>query len=286
MGKRQRREYIGSELAIRDMLLNLIQGRFKWTNLPERLTSEQLERFICLWDAAGLAVGFSDPVGGAMILPGYPSGEFDVYWLPRSYTVTGANFDRVIPADDCVRFYNDASRHGLLALLDETDLQMSRAWSTMAFNLEQQRNPYVFAGTKEEIASLSEAARRRGEYEGIIAVTASTMDVIETAKRFFPTRPEFIGRELIEQYNQILNRFLTALGFDNLPVQKRERLVTGETTSNNQLIMYFRDSATRQREMAAEEFNRRYGTNINVVWSGGEMTYEIRSVFESGIPGI
>ena len=96
MSKKTIRDYTMNEAAIVTQLQSIVCGRFEWSGLPERLTSIQLERFISLWDSNGLAVGFSDPTGGPMILPGYPSGDFDVYWLPRSFTVTGALFDRVI----------------------------------------------------------------------------------------------------------------------------------------------------------------------------------------------
>jgi len=285
MGKRQQREYTFAEIVVRDMITNLIQGRFKWSGLPERLTSEQLERFICLWDANGLAVGFSDPVGGPMLLPGYPSGAFDIYWLPRSYTVTGADYDRVIDSDNCVPFYNDSSRTGLFPIFDDTIHQMARCWSAMAYNLEQQKNPIVFSGTKEEIESLKEANRRRLEYESVIGVTASAMSTIETAKRFFPTRTEFEGAAYIEHYNQILNRFLTVCGINNQPIQKRERLISGETTANNQLITFYRDSAIRAREEAANAYNKLFGASLNVEWRGGEILETVGSD-ESGVPNI
>ena len=155
----------------------------------------------------------------------------------------------------------------------------------MAYNLEQQKNPIVFSGTKEEIESLKEANRRRLEYESVIGVTASAMSTIETAKRFFPTRTEFEGAAYIEHYNQILNRFLTVCGINNQPIQKRERLVSGETTANNQLITFYRDSAIRAREEAANAYNKLFGASLNVEWRGGEILETVGSD-ESGVPSI
>lgn len=285
MSRKTRREYWDENSAIWQGLTSILCGRFVWENLPERLTSEQLERFITLWSGNGLAVGFSDKTGGPMILPGYPSGEFDIYWLPRSYTVTGALYDRVIDSDDCVPFWDNPSRYSPVSIITETANALTECWTIMSTNTRQQRNPYVFAGTKTQIETLKEAARKRAEGDEILAVTDDGMNMIETAKRFFPIKPEFLGPVMMEHYTQIINRFLTAVGIDNVPIMKRERVSTAESAANNQLILYNRNAATRMRENAAEAFNKMFRTNINVTWKGGEMN-EVRTAIQPEQPGI
>ena len=281
MSRKTRRDYTTQALAIRDALAAILCGRFVWTGLPERLTTYQMERFISLWSANGLAVGFEDPTGGPMILPGYPSGEFDIYWLPRSYTVTGANYDRVIDSDACVPFYATPARVGMLPLFESTADILTTILSVMQTNLRQQRNPYVFAGSKPEIETFREALRKREEGDEVLAVTQSGLSTVETAKRFFPIKPEFLGAELMEHYTQVLNRFLTECGIDNVPILKRERVSTAETASNNQLITYYRNAATRIREDAANRFNRMFGFSLNVTWKGGQIHDEVSSVVRS-----
>lgn len=286
MSRKTRRDYTTQALAIRDALAAILCGRFEWTGLPERLTTYQMERFISLWSANGLAVGFSDRTGGNMILPGYPSGEFDIYWLPRSYTVTGANFDKIIDSDDCVPFYATPARVGMLSLFESTADSLTTILSVMATNLRQQRNPYVFAGSKPEIETFREALRKREEGDEVLAVTQSGLSTVETAKRFFPIKPEFLGAQLMEHYTQVLNRFLTECGIDNVPVMKRERVTTSETESNNQLIIYYRDAATRIREDAANRYNKMFGASLNVTWRGGEIANEISETVRPGQPGV
>ena len=286
MSRKTRREYWDENSAIWQALSAILCGRFVWDNLPERLTSDQLERFITLWSGNGLAVGFSDKTGGPMILPGYPSGEFDIYWLPRSYTVTGALYDRVIDSDSCVPFWDNPSRRSLVPITIETATALTECWTIMSTNTRQQRNPYVFSGTKTQIETLKEAARKRAEGDEILAVTDDGMNTIETAKRFFPIKPEFLGPLMMEHYTQIINRFLTAVGIDNVPIMKRERVSMAESAANNQLILYNRGAATRMRETAAAAFNRMFGTNINVTWNGGEMNNEIRAAIQPGEPDL
>lgn len=286
MSRKTRREYWDENSAIWAGLSSILCGRFVWENLPERLTSDQLERFITIWSGNGLAVGFSDKTGGSMILPGYPSGEFDIYWLPRSYTVTGALYDRVIDSDYCVPFFDNPSRRSLFLIAVETATALTECWTIMATNTRQQRNPYVFSGTKTQIETLKEAARKRAEGDEILALTEDGMNTIETAKRFYPVKPEFLGPLFIEHYTQILNRFLTAVGIDNVPVMKRERVSTAESAANNQLILYNRGAATRMRENAADAYNRMFGTNINVTWKGGEMNNEVFTAIQPEQPDV
>ena len=280
MSRKSRREFTVNALAIRDALASILCGRFEWSGLPERLTTYQMERFVSLWDANGLAVGFNDSTGGTMILPGYPSGEFDIYWLPRSYTVTGANFDKIIDSEDCVPFYATPARTGMLNIFESTAEALTLIWSVMQTNVRQQRNPYVFAGSKPEIETLREALRKREEGDEVLAVTQSGLATVETAKRFFPIKPEFLGANLMEHYTQVLNRFLTECGIDNVPIMKRERVTTAETESNNQLIQYYRDAATRIREEAASRYNKMFGANLNVRWRGGEIREILGTVQE------
>ena len=280
MSKKTVREYWDENSAIWGSLASILCGRFVWENLPDRLTSEQLERFITLWSNNGLAVGFNDPTGGLMILPGYPSGMFDIYWLPRSYTVTGALYDRVIDSEDCVPFYDNPAKISPSLLCMDTVRALTECWSIMQTNTRQQRNPYVFSGTKTQIETLREAARKRDQGDEILAVTEDGMNTIETAKRFFPIKPDFLGAEFVEHYTQILNRFLTACGIDNVPIMKRERVSTAETASNNQLIIYNRNAATRMREDAAAAYNKMFGANLNVSWKGGAISNEIRATVQ------
>lgn len=286
MSRKTRREYNIAALSIRDALSTIICGRFEWTGLPEMLTSIQMERFISLWDSNGLAVGFNDQIGGNLILPGYPSGEFTIYWLPRSFTVTGANFDRTVDAEDCVPFYATDARTSLIPLFETTADTLAMILSVMQTNTRQQRNPYVFAGSKQEIETLREALRKREEGDEVLAVTQSGLATVETAKRFFPIKPEFLGSALMEHYTQVLNRFLTECGIDNVPIMKRERVSTAESQSNNQLITYYRDAATRIRENAANEYNKKFGAALNVTWRGGEIQNEILGAVSDGQSGV
>jgi hypothetical protein len=60
------------------------------------------------------------------------------------------------------------------------------------------------------------------------------------------------------------NELFTFLGFNNLAVDKKERVNVEEAESNNELIESFSDMQLRARELACERINEMYGLNIRV----------------------
>ena len=59
-------------------------------------------------------------------------------------------------------------------------------------------------------------------------------------------------------------QLLTFLGQNNTPVDKKERLITDEAESNNQLIQSFADLQLEARKKACEEINAMFGLNVSV----------------------
>lgn len=271
-----------SSSALGSTFLSLIQGRFTWDGLPMGLTSAQMERYICLWDADlpltgslgatfGGAAGFRHPVLGSCILPMYPADQRSIYWLPKEYIVTGCDYNAHIDADDCVIFYNDSSRAPLSGILIDTLQRLDDLMRAMKANTRQQINPWAFGGTEDEIKTAQEAYRRVNEDDPVIWLTYSGMATIETAKRFFPLKPAFESDKYFDNYIQIQNRLLTVLGIDNIAIQKKERLISAETQGNDQLVLYYRREALRARQEAADEYNRKFGEHLTVKWNGGDM---------------
>ena len=80
----------------------------------------------------------------------------------------------------------------------------------------------------------------------------------------FDTKAKFMGNELMDYKKSVENELLTFLGQNNLPTDKKERLITDEANSNNQLIKSFADLQLVARQMACEAINKKYDLNISV----------------------
>ena len=64
---------------------------------------------------------------------------------------------------------------------------------------------------------------------------------------------------------EIWNEALTFLGINSLSTEKKERLITDEANQNNEVINLYLQSRLAPRQKACEEFNKVFGTNIDVV---------------------
>ena len=273
--KRQRILNDITRLSIRRQVMPYVTGAFTWENLPDGLTSEYLERFITGTlegkHTCSMAIGFNHPVAGPVILPAYPQAQRNMYFAPDEFVAVGFGFTHDVRYSDGVLFYDNSAHHSLDELVTETVEELTNIWWSMHLNTKQQQNPWVFAGSRDEIASLDEAINSADEHNGVLRVTAGLMSSIESAKRFYPITPDFRGAELMEQYTQVLNRFLTVLGYDNVSIMKKERLITDEAHANDNAVYYNRRDRLKMREQAASEFNNKFGTNIFVRWTGSEV---------------
>lgn len=242
-------------------------GRISWDNLPKGLTSEQMELFII----NGLAVGFRHHVAGNVILPGYWADQLNLYGLPTGYVAFGYNYMSPsfnIDADECAIFYDNPSRRGIASMIDDTAKKLSTIWSTIDINTYQQRIPWMFGGNEDEIASIKAAITNVETNQEVLFVTKELSGLMQEGAKVFPTATPYIANDMFTQLRQTLNTYLTNLGIDNMPVEKKERQLADEVHGNASLVMYNRMAAMRCREQAAEEFNRMFGMSIKPTWRG------------------
>jgi len=81
-----------------------------------------------------------------------------------------------------------------------------------------------------------------------------SMDSIKAVKTDAP----FVANDIMEYKKEIWNEALTFLGVNNLS-EKRERLISDETNTNNELINLNLMSYLQPRKLACKQFNEKYG---------------------------
>ena len=81
-----------------------------------------------------------------------------------------------------------------------------------------------------------------------------SMDSIKSVKTDAP----FVANDIMEYKKEIWNEALTFLGVNNLS-EKRERLISDETNTNNELINLNLMSYLQPRKLACKQFNEKYG---------------------------
>ena len=73
------------------------------------------------------------------------------------------------------------------------------------------------------------------------------------------TQAPFVADKIMEYKKQIWNEALQFLGINTLQTEKKERLITDEASSNNELINLNLQSMLIPRQEACKQFNKLFG---------------------------
>lgn len=250
--------------ATQEMLLNYLVGRFKWEGLPDGITSEILEYYL---NIQGQVSGFRTN-NKFVLLPSSPTGEKNLMWMDIKFIAYGYNATFNIDINNSVCIHNNPSHTGFAESLEIIAKDLDEIIFAQRVNINQQRNPWAFGGTSQEVESLKAALAKRDENGSIMFVSKNMMGTLDNGKRFSPINVNLIANDLHDAYIARLNDFLTLIGMDNNPVHKKERLITDEAHSNDSVVLYNRKSQLREREKACVEINNKFRTNLSVKWVG------------------
>ena len=121
------------------------------------------------------------------------------------------------------------------------------------------------------------------KYEGNEpAVFVDKKQLGELAFRTIKTEAPYIVDKIMEYKKEIWNEALTYLGINNINVEKKERLISGEAESNNELINLNLQSRLAPRKMACKQFNDYFGLtgteNVIDVKVRSDLTNVIKNV--------
>lgn len=236
----------------------IAMNEWKYTGLPDDIQPRHIEKLLF---SKGSACFFRDPQMSHMVLECAPGGAVNIYGDPLDYRVHGYNYQRVIPAGECVII-----RNNLLSLPTEPFLmffvnKLTEAERTMDVNIKACKTPVIFACDDKDVLTFKNIFKQvDGNVPAIFADRGLNLDAIQA----FMTGVKFMGNELMDYKRSNESDLLTFLGQNNTPVDKKERLITDEAEANNQLIDSFAELQFDARKKACEEINAMFGLNITV----------------------
>ena len=231
---------------------------FKWDGLPDGIEERHIERH--LFDY-GQALFFKDKKMGHMVLQGEKGRYANVYGDPLTYRAIGFNYNMEYDADDCVLIENNKLRLATRDFIYFYANKITEAERTMDVNVKANKTPVIFAVDGHDVYSFKALFQKvDGNVPAIFADKNLNVDAIGV----FDTKAKFLCNDLMDYKKAVENELLTFLGIDNVPVDKKERLVTSEADSNNQLIASFFDLQLEARERACEAINKMYGLSVSV----------------------
>lgn len=236
---------------------------FEWVNLPQSMNARYLE--MCLYykgQAALLWDDYYDFINTQAVDAGY----INIYGLPtklncfsfsynteRELYIPGSN----LPAEEeCILVMNNYQRVPTCSTIELYAQRLAEAQRTADVNINAQKTPVLVLTDKNQELSLR---NMYAQYEGNAPVIYGDKNLLDVnALKVLKTDAPFIANDIRLYMREIWNDFLTFLGISNLD-EKRERLISTEADSNNELINMNMQSYLIPRKEACKEFNDKFG---------------------------
>lgn len=238
---------------------NLALNLFKWKGLPEGIEERYIER--ALFDE-GKCLFFRDPGMSYMALPCFNGSQLDVYGEPLRWRAQGLNYCKEYDRDDCVLIENNKLRQATHYIVTYYVNKMYEASRTMDTNILTSKIPWFIQCDDKKLLTYKQVVKKIQE-ENEAAIFGSTgLNLADF--NIFPLKVTFLGNDLMDFHRSLEGQLLTALGINNSPIDRNERVNTLETESNNQIIEMNGGNLLEARQRAADRINELYGLNVSV----------------------
>lgn len=248
-------EFTRNYLYYKNIALNV----YKWEGLPNNIESRHIEQALY---QSGQAFFYDDKKLGLMCLPCCQQGV-NVYGDPTQVQVTGVAYSKQLNVTEGVRILNNDTAIATHAHVSHYADKLAEIESIMNQNLRQQRFPYILLGNKRTEFSIKAMLRSVFQGEEAVMVDREMFSDSKPALEILNTDTPYLMDKLQAQKECYEKELLTYLGI-NSTVEKRERLLVDEANANNQYIKMSLDLGLKQRQLAAERINEKFGTNITV----------------------
>ena len=233
---------------------------FEWENLPYSMNARYLERSLYYFGLACFCPTFKF---GWLSLPCLPSAEMNIYGESIQYTAysSSSNFYRTYARSDIVLVrnnYESIPTDLTIRLFARRLYEAERAIDT---NIKAQKTPVLILCDEKQRLTLQNVYQKYDGNEPVIfgskALDISGVDVLKTDA-------PFVADKLIQYKQNVWSDVLSFLGVNNTPYEKSAQLTSNEVNSNLQMLMLSAETMLATRQEAAEQYNKKTGSNISV----------------------
>lgn len=244
---------------------------FEWTNLPTGMDSRFLER--CLYYDGRASMLYNEEYGGFINLRASTSGDLNIYGLPTRINCYsyGAQSMRTVyygdnnsqrKEDGCILVLNDWESVPTATTMELFALRLYDAQRACDVNIRNQKFPLLIVTDENQRLTMENMYKQIDGNKPVIFGDDKLNDLSKI--KALKTDVPFVANDIQAYKKQIWNEALTYLGINNLADEKKERLISDETSSNNEVINMNLQSYLAPRKEAVRLFNEKYGENIDV----------------------
>lgn len=246
------------EMRLFDIVLNL----YKWKNVPDEIDETYIEKALSL--EGNIAYSTDEITSVPVMLPANTIGQFDLYGNPVRIQLfspyTYYNINRIVGKDACF-CWNNSTRTNSYMVVETFAQRLYDLDRSIDVNAQWQKTPALIRTTKEKELSIKNALMNiMGNYSVVIG----DKHLFEEDTFIDPINCPFVGDKISMLRRDIFYEFLTWFGVENSDVQKKERLVSTETSGNDGAIEMSRNTMITQRKKFCRQVNELFGTDMDV----------------------
>lgn len=245
-----------------DRLKLLAVSLFKWKGLDD-VAGFGASRFLelALYEN-GRACFVKDESKGYLALKVNPTDKLNVYNLPVKVLAWSIGYNKTYDFDDIVYIMNNELELPTSNTLSLFAYRLYETERTIDVNLIAQKTPVLIEGDTKTILTLKNVYM---QYSGNTPfIFGNKQFDISNKLNVLKTDAPYLVDKLELHKHEIWNEALTYLGIDNANTDKKERLITDEVESNNDLISYYLNCFYKTRKQACDLINKKYGLNIEI----------------------
>lgn len=244
---------------------------FEWVNLPKSMDAKFLEKCLFYFGQAAL---LKDKKYGFINTKAVSNGYINIYGLPTAlncfsfnYSENRALYTGLISRDEkeiekeatneCILVQNNWERLPTASTLELFAYRLYEAEQTAFINVKAQKTPIlILTDDKQRLTMENVFSQVDGNKPAIFGDKKNlSPDQIKSINTAAP----FVADKIMDYKKEIWNEALTFLGVNNIMIDKKERLVSDEANSNNELINLNLQSYLAPRQEACKLFNEKFG---------------------------
>lgn len=219
-----------------DMLLAIAVNRFRWEGLPSTCDPRYLEIQLHRSGIATICHDADTPDVWQTLMAA-PQGEWNDYGIPTEWRARGYNDTdyKVTPATGELVYYSQTRLNPWGAIMQYA-VKLTHIQRTSDVNLMHQQHPWVMLMPREKQIELTNIFKQISGYEPAILGDSANKALLELNEGNCFTldlKVPFLGKELTEQYQNVLNQYLLFMGVPHIMFEKSERMITEEATAGN-----------------------------------------------------
>ena len=255
-----------------ERLKKVAMSMFEWVNLPDSCDARFLEK--CLY-YHGTAALLYDDILGYINTNCATSGQINIYGLPTALNCYSYGYQETRTlytglkysaegnpinenGKECILVMNNWDRTPTASTLELFALRLYEAERSCDVNIKTSKMPVMLLVENEsQRITMKNLYNQWNGNEPFLFGDKNLMS--DDKVKAIRTDAPFIADKLMTYKKAIWNEALEFLGINTLTTEKKERLITDEASSNNELINLNLQSYLVPRQKACKDFNEKFG---------------------------